>query len=98
MGRSVSVIVTVKQPSKVKDSGWYFLRRKGGWYRAKAQGYTDDYAQAGMFSGEDARAHMKGCDGVTAHPIKPMLPLLNSVMRERIGHLAKLAAIINHFN
>ncbi len=97
MGKPVSGIITVKQPSKVKVGAWYFIRRNGGWYRPKAQGYTDDFAQAGMFSGEDARKYMTGVEGVTAHPIKPMLPLLNSVMRERIGQLAALATIINHF-
>lgn len=91
-----SVIVHVRKTTKIKEGSWYFIWRRG-WYRPGAKGYTDDFAQAGLFTAEEARGHMKDCEGVSAVPVKPMLPLLNSVLRERIHQAHALATILNHF-
>lgn len=41
----------------------YFLRRNGGWFRPKAEGYTTDLAQAGLFTESQTRSYAD-CEGV----------------------------------
>ncbi len=45
----------------------HFIRRNGGWFRPNAQGYTTRVVEAGLFSGEVARAYLRDCDGISIH-------------------------------
>lgn len=84
-------MVEHKSPSRVKK-GEFFIRRHGGWFRPGAHGYTDDIAQAGTFSAEDARSYMQA-EGVTAVPVKSMRGEIWRQVGEAIARAAHLSAL-----
>lgn len=54
---------------RVKDGEIYLIRRRGLWFRPKAQGYTDELAGVGLFDAEDARGYL-AADGVSVVPYR----------------------------
>lgn len=45
---------------RYRDEVWLIWSNKWGcWYRAKSSGYTDDIAQAGLYTREEAAKHMQ---------------------------------------
>lgn len=62
----------------------HFIRRGGGWFRPAAAGYTLDITEAGLFSGEVARAYKRDVDGITIHPVASVrTDLANAIVRNR---------------
>lgn len=47
---------------------WY-IRSRGYFFRRHAQGYTDDVAEAGLYTYEEALARTKDARGVTMHKV-----------------------------
>lgn len=86
------MIKQIKKASGVKDGREYFLRRHGGWFRPKAQGYTDDIALAGTFSAEDTRGYMNA-EGVTAVHVQTMKGEIWKQVGDAIARAASLSTL-----
>ncbi|MBP2232471.1 hypothetical protein J2847_005800 [Azospirillum agricola] len=52
---------------RIKD-GLYLIKRHGGWFRPKAQGYTRDLAEAGIFNATTARGYID-VEGLSVWPV-----------------------------
>lgn len=81
----------ILKPSQL-EPGMHFLRRNGGWFRPKAQGYTDDIAQAGIFTTAEVMDYMKA-EGVTAVPVASMKQDIWKQVRESLERAAKLSEL-----
>lgn len=81
----------IKKPERVKD-GLHYLRRHGGWFRPEAAGYTDDIAQAGVYTADVARNYMQA-EGVTAVPVSSMRGAIWKEMQECLARAAKLSEL-----
>ena len=88
--------ITVKRPRLVKDGALYFVMKRGGYFRPKAEGYTDNIADAGTWLGSDARKYLSD-EGVTLHPVKPLLPVLKMEMRNNARRALNLALLVEQF-
>ena len=43
---------------RVNDDELYLIRRHGGWFRPNAHGYTNTYAEAGIFDAKTAKRYL----------------------------------------
>lgn len=91
MGKARPQFITVKRATKVKDDALYFVMKGGGYYRPKAEGYANDFADAGVWLGKDAKKYLQA-EGVTLHPVKPMRQVIDLEMR----HHVRRAYILSH--
>lgn len=96
MGKSVSVWVTVKRASKVKDDALYFVMKRGMFYRPRAEGYADSMGDAGTYLGKEAKKYLTD-EGVTLHPVKPLLRVIHKEIGMRLRQAANLATIFEKF-
>ena len=78
---------------RVKDGDLYLIRRGGYWFRPKAQGYTDDLADAGMFLGKDARGYLSA-EGVSLTPLSSMKAILRQTVGEAEARTKRLADML----
>jgi len=85
--------IKIKDPTNVKDGADYFITRHGGWYRPKAQGYTDDIAKAGIFPGIEARQHL-GAEGVRVVPLELMRAEIGKEIQDLLARVGYLSEII----
>lgn len=70
----------------------HFIRRGGGWFRPKAQGYTLRIAEAGMFSGDEARAYKADVSDISIHPLASVRTDLADAIVEARRALAQCEA------
>lgn len=81
---------------RVKDEVQYFIKRDGAWFRPEAHGYTADIAEAGIFSGSDARGYLSA-EGVVLVPIQTMKANIRRQVREHLAKATRLTEIIENF-
>lgn len=70
----------------------HFIRRGGGWFRPRVEGYTLPIAEAGLFSGDEARAYEREVSGISIHPVASVRQDLADAIVEARRTLAEAEA------
>ena len=70
----------------------HFIRRRGGWFRPKAQGYTTRIVEAGLFSGDEARAYQRDVEGISIYRMTAVRADLADAIVEARAVLARAEA------
>lgn len=83
---------------RVKDDELYLISRHGGLFRPEAAGYTREVADAGVFTGKDARGYL-AAEGVSLIPINDMRDRMQAELDQLTGKIAQVwqkMQIVNH--
>jgi hypothetical protein len=79
---------------KVVDGELYFLCRHGGYFRPKAQGYTDCMSFAAVYSAAVARDYLD-VEGLSVIPLSSVRDELEERVRRLVDEVASINTLIH---
>lgn len=50
-------------------TNYYYILKRGYYYRPESKGYTDKITEAGIFTYEEMRSHLDHCDELTSKKV-----------------------------
>ena len=79
---------------RIDPNAMYLISRHGAWFRSRAQGYTHDLADAGAFTGAEARSYI--CvDGLSVVPLADVVEQAKAQIANLERQAAALSALIS---
>jgi len=73
----------------------YFVKKEGAYYRPNALGYTYNLAEAGVFTFDEAKTHMKA-QGVTMAPLSQELKTIDLARGKLLNEMKALDDLERH--